>query len=136
MAERTDDFLGRGWAFPPAFSVHGGVAMVEGEEDVRQSLHILLSTTIGERLLHPRYGCDLRRFVFEPMTTSMRTQIRDLVETAILYFEPRAVLDAVEIEATPAEGRLVIDVRYRLPTTNTRANLVLPFYLGEGAGSR
>lgn len=137
MTTRHDDFLGRGWAFPPtlrpAVGETLGVAMVEGEEDVRQSLAILLSTSVGERLLHPAFGCDLRRFVFEPLTLGMQTRIRDLVETAILYFEPRVVLEDVAIEASAAEGRLVIDVSYRLPATNTRSNLVLPYYLGEGA---
>lgn len=135
MASRRDDFLGRGWDFPPTFTVAGGVRMVEGLSDVQQSLRILLSTTIGERLLHPTFGSDLRRFVFEPLSASIEARIRDLVETAILYFEPRVVLEAVHVHAEPAEGRLELHVSYAVPATNTRANMVLPYALGEGASA-
>ncbi len=54
-------FLGQGWGFPPEFtrSSHS-VKMIAGEEDIRSSLEILLSTSIGERVMQPAYGADLK----------------------------------------------------------------------------
>ncbi|HEX7132227.1 MAG TPA: GPW/gp25 family protein, partial [Iamia sp.] len=83
-------FLGRGWSFPPTFDrAVGGVQMLEHEADVASSLHILLSTARGERVMVPQFGCNLDELVFENLDTRMRTLMADKVEAAILYHEPR-----------------------------------------------
>lgn len=126
-------FLGTGWSFPPTFSPGvWSVQLVSGEEDVRQSLHVLLTTTIGERLMHPTYGCDLKPYVFEAVNTTLLAYIRDLVRNAILQHEPRIKLEGVAVEDQTIEGRLIIQVDYAIRTTNTRHNFVFPFYRAEG----
>jgi uncharacterized protein len=75
-----NSILGTGWAFPPEFDRNAGaVQMVSGEEDINQSLNILLSTSLGERVMQARYGCNLHDFVFEPLNSSVIGYIRDLV---------------------------------------------------------
>lgn len=130
--ENTPPFLGTGWSFPPTF-LPGlyGVSLVTGEDDIRQSLHILLTTTVGERLMHPDYGCDLRPYLFEPVNTTLLAYIRDLVKSAILMHEPRIKLDSVTIEDRTIEGQMIIHVDYIIRTTNTRHNFVYPFYRTE-----
>ena len=131
--ENTPPFIGIGWSFPPTFSPGiYGVNLVSGEDDIRQSLNILLTTTIGERLMQPTYGCDLRPYVFEPVSTTLLAYIRDLVRTAILLHEPRIKLESVSIEDRTTEGQLIINVDYTISTTNTRHNYVFPFYRAEG----
>ncbi len=126
-------FLGTGWGFPPTF-VRGrrGVETVSDEEDIRQSLAILLSTEVGERVMQPEYGCNLRRLLFEPLDLTLQAYVKDLIETAILYFEPRIVLDDVTFELVSHAGRIDISIDYTVATTNTRNNFVYPFYLIEG----
>ena len=127
------DFLGRGWAFPPAFSkaVHS-VALVEDEEDIRQSLFILLHTAKGERVMVPTYGCDLWKYVFRTVTTSLLTELRDFVRDAIEEWEQRIDLLGVQAIANPDQaGRVDIDVAYRVRSTNVAGNLVFPFYLAD-----
>lgn len=80
-------FLGTGWAFPPSFSGRGA-AMVEGEEDIRQGLEILLSIAPGERIMRPDFGCDLQSLAFEPLDATQRTVVANLIESAILLREP------------------------------------------------
>jgi phage baseplate assembly protein W len=134
-------FLGSGWAFPPTFSkqplaVGGGgkVAMSSAEEDIRESLTILLSTTPGERIMQPAYGCGIKSHVFDTLSTSVITEIRNLVERAVLFFEPRITLNNVVIRDDDAiNGRLDILLDYTIRTTNTRSNMVYPFYLLEGS---
>jgi hypothetical protein len=129
------DFLGTGWAFPPAF-LSGAAApvMVSGTDDIRESLGILLTTTVGERLLHPTYGCDLRRHLFEPLNTTLVTLLRDLVHTALLRHEPRIRPDTVTVtEEPPAGGTLLIRVDYVVRATNARQNVVFPFYRDAAA---
>ena len=128
------EFLGRGWGFPPRFLEPGReVRVAEGEEDIRQSLLILLGTRPGERPMHPAFGCGLNDFVFDLLDESLRTEIADVVERAVLFFEPRISLEAVAVHVDdPAAGRLSIHLDYRIRATNTRSNLVYPFYVHEG----
>ncbi len=131
----TDDgsFLGTGWGFPPNFSHgSGGVAMTSEEEDIRASLAILLSTRVGERVMQPKYGCNLDRLLFEPLDSGLRAYMKDLIRTAILYFEPRIILDDVTLELEQNEGRVDIELDYTVAATNARYNYVYPFYLEEG----
>lgn len=126
-------FLGRGWSFPPAFSKEsGGVIMTADEEDIKKSLEILLSTTIGERFLQPLYGCNLDGYVFEPFNATLSTEIRLTVKDAIDKFEPRLKLLAVRLDTgLMVEGRVDIVVEYQIISTNSRFNLVYPFYMNE-----
>jgi phage baseplate assembly protein W len=129
-------FLGNGWAFPPAFDKGSRtVQMVAAKEDIEESLHILLSTSIGERVMQPLYGCNLRDYQFEPVNNTYLGFLTDLVARAILFFEPRIVVENIAItEAADAqilEGKLLISVDYVIAGTNTRNNFVYPFYLRE-----
>ena len=127
-------FLGTGWSFPPAFNrAVGGVSLSKGEKDVEESLRILLSTAAGERLMQPAYGCDLRGMLFEPMTTTGQTYLSGLIETAVLHFEPRVFVNGVTLDADRiAEGFVTITIDYTIRSTNSRYNLVYPFYLEYG----
>ncbi len=126
-------FLGTGWQFPPTFIQEtGNVEMVRGSEDIHQSLQILMTTIIGERVMQPLFGCNMERLLFEPMTTTLETYMADLVENAILLFEPRIKLNRVTLFAASFEGRVDISVDYTVITTNNRSNFVFPFYKKEG----
>lgn len=132
MAEKYP-FLGTGWSFPPQFDKgKRSVKMISDETDINSSLHILLSTEIGERIMQPTYGCDLHRLLFEPLDMALKAYIKDLIRTAILYFEPRIKLENISLEEIPEEGRLDITLEYIIRTTNSRYNYVYPFYKSEG----
>jgi phage baseplate assembly protein W len=132
--ELTRPFLGRGWSFPPQFDRQAkAVQMLEEETDIQSSLHILLSTRLGERVMQPTYGCNMDSLVFEAMNLTLLTYLKDLVENAILYHEPRIELDKVIIDTTNQnEGLLLIEIHYAVRSTNSRYNYVYPFYLNEG----
>jgi phage baseplate assembly protein W len=128
------DFLGKGWSFPPAFNKSSkSIDMLSDADDIKSSLEILLSTRVGERLMQPKFGCALDELSFEPLTTTMKTYIQDLVETAILYFEPRIDIDKIELIEENEQGLVLISIDYRIRTTNSRQNLVYPYYLNEGS---
>jgi len=128
------DFLGRGWSFPPDFTgPMTGVAMLEDDRDVASSLQILLSTTPGERVMQPLYGCNLSELVFENLDTRLKTLMADKVESAILYYEPRVTLESVTVDdSRTLEGIVLIQVVYQVKTTNSRFNFVYPYYIQEG----
>ncbi len=129
----NNGYLGTGWAFPPAFVKDRGVEMTGGAECIRQSLHVLFSTTPGERLFRFEYGCDIRRWVFGKMDLSTRTLIIDSIKQAILFYEPRIDVEKVDVEIKdPMEGILWINLIYRIRQTNSRSNMVFPFYFNEG----
>ena len=128
------DFLGRGWSFPPDFTGPlTGVAMLEDDADVASSLQILLSTTPGERVMQPLYGCNLSELVFENLDTRMKTLMADKVESAILYFEARVKLESVTLDDSRIlDGIILIQVNYTVKSTNSRFNFVYPYYIQEG----
>ena len=128
--------LGTGWSFPPAFDkVSNTAVMVSAEKDIAQSLEILLSTSLGERVMQPDYGCNLKDYQFESTDNALLGYLKDLVERAILYYEPRIRLESVEITEADSfeliEGLLKIMVTYEIRGTNSRYNYVYDFYLRE-----
>lgn len=126
-------FLGNGWSFPPALDRDETPArMVSYEEDIRQSLWILLSTSPGERVHRYDYGCPIRRYAFEIMDISTQTLLRDEIERSIVMFEPRIDLNRVDFEVDEKDGILRILLDYTIRQTNRRTNIVYPFYLNEG----
>jgi phage baseplate assembly protein W len=128
-----NNFLGKGWSFPPGFNVHGyTVEMTEKNDDIRNSLHILLTTTVGERIMQPKYGCNMEELLFESLDTTTKTIIKDKIRTAILYFEPRIDVMRIAINTQNAiQGELLIEIDYEVLATNSRYNIVFPFYRNE-----
>ena len=125
------DFLGRGWSFPPRFDPRTReVVMVSDVEDIAESLRILLSTLPGERVMLPTYGCPLHRMVFEQVSEQTATESKEMIRKAILFFEPRITLNRIDTQLVdPMMGHLEILLDYHVRGTNTRHNLVYPFYL-------
>jgi uncharacterized protein len=125
-------FLGTGWSFPPEFAPRAGVLMISAEEDIQSSLKILFGTAMGERFLRPRYGLNMRDTLFEPVSTTMTTYLEDRIKTTILIYEPRINLLSVQLDTSAlSEGRLEIRVHYQVRATNSRYNLVYPFYVND-----
>lgn len=107
--------------------------MVEEEEDIRQSLLLIISTAPGERIMNPKFGCDLTTTIFNNITSLAINRMKDLVRTAILNYEPRITLHEVRIDASQAwEGVVHINLDYTIRKINVRTNIVYPFYLKEG----
>lgn len=127
------DFLGRGWSFPPRFDrAGGGVGMVADEQDIEESLRILFGTQRGERVFHPKFGLDMNELVFESMSTTMRTLLEERIRIGVLVYEPRIEPLAVKVFShEPAAGELHIELDYRVRATNSRYNLVFPFYRSD-----
>lgn len=125
--------LGRGWSFPPEFIKEGKnqVESVAGVQDINESLEILLSTALGERIMQHGYGADLSRLLFEPLNATLVAYVRDLIENAILLYEPRIRTQNVDITAEETEGRLDILIEYTIKAVNSRFNFVFPYYLNE-----
>ncbi|MBA8986417.1 MULTISPECIES: GPW/gp25 family protein [Sphingobacterium] len=140
MENSFKSFLGTGWSFPPEFNnISNNVEMVSGTEDIDQSLNILLSTALGERVMQPQYGCDLTDYVFETLNSSVIGYLKDRVKNAILFYEPRIRVEQIEISPADSmdliEGRFTISLEYSVPGTNSRFNYVYDYYLNEALKS-
>lgn len=141
MKHHTNSFLGTGWKFPIEFRKNnnksGSVVMLQGEEDVRNSLDVLFATQAGERIMHTAYGSALHTFLFMPISKSVITYMQATIRDEILFNEPRIVLNDVEIEQSADEnGRLEISIVYTITATNNRYNYVFPFYINEATNLR
>lgn len=131
MSKENLSIVGTGWGFPPAFSQGGKeLEMVSGIEDIRQSLSILLSTALKERVMQPAYGCNLDTMLFDSVNEHFKTYLKHLVKSAILYHEPRIKADKIEVETDEViEGRVLIIIDYTIRSTNSKLNYVYDFYL-------
>ncbi|WP_309641284.1 GPW/gp25 family protein [Flavobacterium sp.] len=132
--KQEPSFLGTGWGFPPTFNNNAAsVKTVSDEDDIHQSLHILFSTQLKERVMRSDYGCDMTAMLYENLTTTLLTKMKGIIEHAILMFEPR--IDLLDIDfhtENTIEGLINIEINYIIRTTNSRKNFVFPYYLEEG----
>lgn len=131
--DNDQSFLGRGWSFPPEFSrEESPLKLVGGEDDIRQSLIILLSTYVGERVYRKNYGAGLREFQFEQMDLTQETLLIRFLEKKILLFEPRIRVNTIRTDHTrEKEGVLQIEIDYTVRLSNSSQNLVYPYYLNK-----
>lgn len=125
------EFLGNGWAFPIGLDARGRVRMAAGEEGVRQSIWTILSTAPGERIMRPDFGCGIHDLVFDVNSAGTATAVSGAVRDALAVWEPR--IDVLDVFAAPDPAEpsvLLIEINYQVRTTNSRFNLVYPFYVG------
>src|SRR5438128_775798 len=125
-------FLGVGWEYPLYATTDGTIATAAYEEDVREAILIILGTNPGERVMRPDFGAGLRAFVFEPGNITTLHLIETRVREALIDWEPR--IDTTEVSVRIAQAlrnRIDIDIQYRIRATNSKQNLVYPFYLLE-----
>ena len=127
------EFLGKGWKFPVEVDAEGQIAMSEHEQDIKEAIWIILSTAKGERLMRPDFGCGIHDYVFASINTTNLALIETSVREALTLWEPRIELTKVEVSTEEIDqGRLMINIDYKVRTTNNQFNLVYPFYLTEG----
>lgn len=129
----TQTFLGSGWAFPVDLSETGSIAISQNDDKIRESIRLILSTTKGERVMLPEFGCDLHNFTFAVINTSTLTMMKTAVTDALVVWEPRIEVLGIDVSTGDLElGVLQLQVNYRVRTTNAEHNLVYPFYLRPG----
>jgi phage baseplate assembly protein W len=127
------EFLGIGWKFPVQLDGQREIALSSYEEDIREAIWIILSTVPGERLMRPDFGCGIHEHVFAPNNTRTAGLVRFHVEEALNRWEPRIDLQEVKVEADPSNPAvLLISIDYQVRSTDSRFNLVYPFYLERG----
>ena len=134
MNNEISSFLGTGWSFPPAFDkFSNSVQMVSELQDIEESIRIILDTFPGERIMQPEFGCYLKRLVFEKIDAALIQQINETIGKALLNFEPRVKFINCEVLNTDdINGILTLRINFSLIITNTRHNIVYPFYITEG----
>ena len=129
----SQEFLGVGWKFPVQLNSQKDIALSRYDEDIQEAIWLILSTAPGERLMRPDFGCGIHEFVFAPNNTRTAGLVRFHVEEALTRWEPRIELQEVKVETDRSKpALLLISIDYRVRTTDSRFNLVYPFYLERG----
>ena len=128
-------FLGKGWRFPILPDASGCLGYIEGDANVEQSVHILLMTQLGERVMRSDFGTQAPRLVFSPGSTQYLRLLENTIREAVVNWEPRIDLTSVTAEADPTDTyRVTVSISYTVRQTNTSTNLVFPYYLGTVQG--
>lgn len=130
----SKQLIGSGWAFPPGVNKRGGVALAHDENDIDQSVGIILGTERGERPMRPDFGCRIHELVFAPINASTLGLVARYVEEALGWWEPRIEVLDIQVKTDPnprVVGKLFIHIHYRVKATHDERSLVYPFYLIE-----
>jgi phage baseplate assembly protein W len=128
-------YLGTGWQFPIRVNPRGGLSYSSGEENVAESIWIILSTAQNERQMLPTFGCGMHDLVFAPNNPTTFGNVSHLVRRALTEYEPRVdVLDVAVLTSPDEPNKVLIRVDYRIRSTNAFHNLVYPFFVREGPG--
>lgn len=127
------DFLGKGWSYPVAFSNEGGIEISPGEKSIQEAIWIILATSPGERLMRPDFGCGIHRLIFSVNDAVTVGRVTQEVRLALIRWEPRIDVLEVDTEVREKGEMLLINVHYRVRSTNNFFNLVYPFYLTVGS---
>ncbi|MEA1930205.1 GPW/gp25 family protein [Halohasta litorea] len=131
----SEEFLGTGWRFPVGTDRRGDVAVSSADEDIQESIRIILGTAKGERLMRPEFGCDIHKHLFSAATPSTLNLIESSVREALVRWEPRIDIESVDAHTDDEEpNKVLIEIAYHVRTTNSLSNMVYPFYLTEGDG--
>lgn len=132
--EERKEWLGRGFGYPVRLDPEtGGVVASEFEQDIRESIQIILGTARGERVMRPDFGCGIHDLVFEVIDVATMTRVEVNVRESLTKYETR--IELISVQSDPllaAEGKLLIELEYRVRRTNQLGNLVYPFYFREG----
>lgn len=129
-------FLGRGLAFPPRVDkATGRFVMSTGEDDIKQSIYIILMTRKNERAMMPDFGCNIHNYIFELPDAANLSMLRTEIMDALATWESRVVDVNVSFDLGKLNvGQLIINIDYTVRSTNSPDNLVFPYYLYEGVG--
>ncbi len=129
---KDPDFLGVGWKFPPTMR-NNALLLSEGEDVIRESILLILRTTRGERIMRPDFGCGINDMVFAENNATTHTLLAEVVNDALLEFEPRVNVNDVRVTADPDEdNRVNIEIEYTIKSSNAKENIVYPFFLENG----
>jgi phage baseplate assembly protein W len=129
----SEEFIGRGWAFPLRTDATGGIALVTREREIEEAIRLVLGTSPGERPMRPEFGCRIHDYVFAPADGATASAIAAEVREALLLWEPRVEVEDVVVTFDARDaGVMYIDIRYEIRRTNDRRNLVFPFYVIPG----
>ncbi|RKY58163.1 MAG: baseplate protein [Candidatus Neomarinimicrobiota bacterium] len=124
------EYLGRGLAFPLRVNARGEIALVSGEEDIEQSIRIILGTRPGERVMRPEFGCRAHDLLFEPRNAATETLMRRYVTDALRRWEPRIEVRWVNVvSGDEPDGALLVEVHYTIKATHDERSIVYPFFL-------
>ena len=127
---RNREYIGQGLAFPLQVNPRGEIAIASGDHDIEQSIHVILGTMLGERVMRPEFGCRIHELVFAPHNAATEGLAELYVKEALTRWEPRIEVTDVETATDPVhDGALLIEVKYRVRDTYHERSIVYPFYL-------
>ncbi len=128
-----NDFIGTGFRFPIRINGRGGLSWSSGPERIQDSIWIIITTALGERVMRPRFGAGVSNFVLNSNSLVVRTQLADAIKRALVEWEPRIELEGVRVDEVPEQAsQVLIGIDYRLRETNELFNMVYPLYVQEG----
>ena len=132
MDANSKSFLGSGLAFPLQLNSRGEIALVSGDKDIEQAIRIILGTRPGERVMRPTFGCRAHELIFEPRGARTLTLLRDYVDEALKFWEPRIQVQRIDTHYdNGSDGSIIVDITYQVKETHDTRSIIYPFFLSS-----
>jgi phage baseplate assembly protein W len=130
LDEQMADLIGSGISFPLQADQRGELALAHGVTDIEQAIRVILGTAPGERPMRPEFGCEVHDYVFDTIDAEMVGRVEAAIHKALDRWEPRIEVTEIEFDLEQVdEGKLLINITYRVLATSRLYNLVYPFYV-------
>jgi phage baseplate assembly protein W len=126
----SGEFIGKGWTYPIRTDATGSIALASQDQELEESIRLILGTAPGERPMRPEFGCGIHDYVFAPADATTAGRVAYEVRRSLQRWEPR--IEVTDVETVPSydqPGTLIIEITYVERETNDRRNLVFPFYV-------
>jgi uncharacterized protein len=128
--QQSKSFLGTGLVFPVQLNQRGEIALASGEQDIEQSIQIILGTRPGERVMRPNFGCRAQELIFEPRDATTFTLMKSYVEEALKFWEPRISVTGIDISIDDSgDSAVFVEIQYEIKETHDVRSIVHPFFL-------
>ena len=132
IQQNGKDVVGHGWSYPLRVNGRGGVSLSAHDNDIEESIRIILSTAKGERRMRPNFGCGIHDFIFAPNNAATWSQVAHNVEQALGWWEPRIEVRELDVRPDTTDmSRLLITIKYKIRGTSNERSLVYPFYISR-----
>jgi uncharacterized protein len=129
----SEEFIGSGLAFPMGLDATGSIKLVSHEQEIEESIRLIIGTAPGERPMRPEYGCGIHNYIFASVDPDTAGRIASEVRSSLVRWEPRIAVRGVDVTVDPKfRDRAYIEIRYSVGDTNDPRNLVFPFYTLPG----
>jgi phage baseplate assembly protein W len=97
------------------------------KDQIKSNLVNLLLTDIGERVMNPNFGCNLKRYLFENINDVNAEKVKNAVLSSVGYYIPEITITSIAVTPNPDYNSIDVSVNYVLDISQTPDEITVQF---------